>query len=182
MEGYIEDCAVLDIRTLRKRGWLVRGQSLSTSTRWRWHLKRQTILQAHLIADMRDPLKSVVTIVYEAGGQVYPQRITVIWRRSPFGGSRAFFVCPTSGRTCEVLVLGRHGFASSATNSLAYKTQSQGPLDRLLAAKTKLHKKLWPLEGPSHGARGKRRQRLWDRYWGLEMAVDEVFDGIGAAG
>jgi hypothetical protein len=86
------------------------------------------------------------------------------------------FLLPVAHVTCEVLPFGPHGFASRKANRITYASQGETKLGRLVSAKLKLYEKLWPMEESRHAVRGRHRESLWDRYWDLEFAIDQVMD------
>lgn len=176
--GTVDDGISLDIRVLRRRGWLVDGACSSQNLRWTSRLRGTLLETCRLTADLRYPADRCIVLEYPINGINHFQKIGLIARTMPFGGQRLFFQCPWLCLACEVMPLGSHGFASRQANKMTYRTQSEGVLGRNSSARAKLHDRLWPLEGHRKAARGKNRERLMDRYLDLEMAADAIMDAV----
>lgn len=74
--------------------------------------------------------------------------VSIIWKDCRFGGQRAYFICPgiVNGRGCyrrvAKLYMGNRYFLCRHCNRLAYASQSETPLDRLLRKANKRRVKL----------------------------------------
>ena len=174
--GAIENLATLDIRVMRRRGWLVDCSFRSQNLRWKWRISGQSVGAVTITANLTNPFDRHVIAEYELRGEPCRQRIAVIARPTPFAGLRFYFDCPVLHIPCEVLPFGAHGFGSRKANRITYASQGETKLGRLVSAKLKLYERLWPMEGARHAVRGRHRQRISDRYWDLEFEIDRVMD------
>ena len=103
------------------------------------------------------------------------QRITLVSTPCQYGGARKWFTCPVCARRCEVLYLRARRFACRKCQRVAYRSQSGGPIDRLIHKSQKLRT---PIEN------GKPKWMRWatfERRWELAYAVEEVVDSRSAA-
>jgi hypothetical protein len=75
----------------------------------------------------------------------------------------------------EVLVAVKGQFMSRKAAKLTYLSQSQTPLDRLMAAKDKVEAKATGQAGHPPSS-GRNRDRLWERYDELETATCMMFN------
>ena len=66
--------------------------------------------------------------------------VLIDWRTTPFGGSRAYFLCPECSRRVEILYAAPH-FACRRCHHLAHRSENQTPLWRKSAKLRKLQKK-----------------------------------------
>ena len=66
--------------------------------------------------------------------------VLIDWRTTPFGGSRAYFLCPECSGRVEILYVAPH-FACRRCHHLAYRSENQTPLWRKSAKLRKLQKK-----------------------------------------
>jgi len=133
--------------------------------------------------DLTDPLERTVQLTYSADGEPRSETIQILSRPMRFGGLRYYFRCPATARRCEKLYRSGGRFVSRQAGRLTYASQSEGPLDRMIRAKGKLEKRLWP-EGKRATPRGRNRRALIDRWSDLEERVDRCLDSFlaGVAG
>jgi hypothetical protein len=66
--------------------------------------------------------------------------ILLDWRTTPFGGSRAYFLCPECSERVEILYAAPH-FACRRCHHLAHRSENQTPLWRKSAKLRKLRRK-----------------------------------------
>jgi hypothetical protein len=66
--------------------------------------------------------------------------VLIDWRTTPFGGSRAYFLCPKCSRRVEILYAAPH-FACRRCHHLAYQSENRTPLWRKCVKLRKLQNK-----------------------------------------
>lgn len=93
----VEDCRTLDIRELRREGFLQRGQVFSGTSRWsNWQGKETASLGWTTTGS---DIRLCYTIHWrDREAEKIDYRVPVVWTPCNFGGQRPWFVCP--GRGC----------------------------------------------------------------------------------
>lgn len=94
------------------------------------------------------------------------------------GGERLWFHCPYCGRRCEVLCLAGKFAACRVCYRLPYRSQCEGPLDRLIRRQYKLEAMLWGKNRKWY--RRAKRDRLMTEWLRITEAVDCEFIGAYA--
>ena len=100
-----------------------------------------------------------------------------------YGGTRAWFRCPSCLRRCAVVYFGAPGgrYACRHCAHIAYLSQSEDEIGRLWRKQGKVERELaggvdeWDWQKPK-GMHWQTFERLSDRYWELEMQRDELFE------
>jgi len=172
--GYVDHTLALDIRELRKKGFVVEGRQ-----------KRGRIptplVPAGLsfIVDLVKPGDPHV-LIDVPGAKGHQQFIGLRSRETQFGGRRWFFLDEV-GHLCEKLYLVGRTFVSRKYGGLTYRTQSLGSLDRILQRREKLQKRLNGNRGRGP-ARGKVRHGLMAQLEEIERMIDFVGGALVRSG
>ena len=169
--GAVENHLGLDIRALRRRGYIKPGFVVSGV--WRWTLGGEPSDSVELTCDLTAPSRAAVELQFAANGMARTQRVVLQARACRYGGHRFYFLCPQRGAPCEVLLCVDGVFASRQEHGLVYASQTQVPLDRLLGVRDKAAARLRG-RGGLPIPRGANRQRVNARMAAAEAALDEA--------
>ena len=107
-----------------------------------------------------------------------PQAIVIVGLPCRFGGHRYYFLCPQTGRRCEVLYSGGRGFASRQHKRLSYASQTMGFLDRLRTKRDDAKERAFG-EGLHSRPRGANRVRLVAAWHLAEWKYNDAFAAEG---
>lgn len=170
--GTVEERPRLDIRVMRRRGFLRPGCIVSGTQSW--SRGGETTASVAVTVNLSDPAAGFVVVRFTLDGEPRVQQIDLAARPMRFGGRRYYFECPRLGDRCEVLPLLGGVFASRQAHRLAYQSQSEDRLGRLHRRSGKLEKRLHPTDrGPP---RGRNRKRLVAALIAAEVARERLFD------
>lgn len=124
--GTVEDHLSLDLRWLRRSGFVRRGarRSLDLS----WITERHGSEVARCIVHLRLSEDGSGYVEVGPSPTVLRQRVTIVARPTAFGGRRMYYMCPLRGHRCEVLYLREGMFASRQAHRLSYRSQSRPSL------------------------------------------------------
>lgn len=128
----------LDIRFMRKNGWLIPGRTGALS----WSVRGKSSGSiGYTVHDDRLELNYKCT---PHGGESTPikQNIYFIKTSCNYGGERVWLMCPYCGSRREVLYLHSCRFACRKCADLAYNCQQEQPLDRNYRQARKIRHKL----------------------------------------
>lgn len=147
----VESTRRIDIRFLRRKGWLNPGWMYSLN--WTSHGEPSGDIR-YLAEEDRLILKYRYR---EGGGEWESVEQPVRLETTPcrFGGVRHWFSCPRCHRRCEVLCGADKYFYCRKCYGLPYQTQLEGPHGRACIKRDRLEDKLW----------GDNRRRMWDKTW-----------------
>jgi hypothetical protein len=124
----------VDVRKLKRDGWLTPGAWFSTS--WSRNGQVHNSIGA-FVYDNRLVLQYRCRDTEDIELPVYFTRT-----RCNFGGERIWFVCPSCGRRCAVIYSCGKYFACRICGNVAYQTQNETWQDRLFTKANKLRKKI----------------------------------------
>jgi hypothetical protein len=170
--GAVEAALRVDMRYLRRIGYLV--PEASSSGMLRWSCNDQPSGSIGITVDLRDEEDLHATLDYSVNGDPRHQRITVEAKPCRYGGRRFYFRCPKTGDRCEVLAFAVGSFASRRAQRLTHHSQSEDRLGRLHRARLKVEARILGAKGMPR-PRGANRRRLVDRWAALEQATDDLF-------
>lgn len=170
--GAVEQALRLDMRQLRRLGFIQTGAKFSGPVRWTYRGEPSGAI--NLTVDLTDPDNGHVTLDYSVGGEPLTRLVDLESVRCRYGGRRFYFRCPHNGRRCEVLCCVGGVFASREHHRLTYFSQSETPLDRLGRAKRKAEARVMGTDGNPR-PRGENRARLLKRWSDLEAAWVDSF-------
>ncbi len=170
--GRMEDGLRVDMRVLRRRGYLVPGAIVSGKMAWeRCDVCTGTVgLRTEL-----QVAQGLLMISYSRAGQDHHEEVAIVSTPCRYGGRRFYFICPRSGVRCELLISMRGGpFVSRKANRLTYSTQSEDRLARLQTARLKAEDRAFGRKGLPK-PRGARKRRLRSRWIDLECRAEDLF-------
>lgn len=170
--GAVEQCLRLDMRQLRRHGFVRPGAR--ASGQWAWSRGGERTGAISLTVDLADPDNGFVQLDYSVGGEPRTRRVSIEAAPCRYGGRRFYFRCPQDGRRCEVLCCVGGEFASRQRHRLTYYSQSETPLDRLQRATGKAEARAMGTNGNPR-PRGENRERLVERWSRLEGAYLATF-------
>jgi hypothetical protein len=165
--GAVEQSLRIDIRQLRRSGYVRAGERRSGV--WTWSRRGERVGSIGFAVDLTDPDNGRAELDYSVNGERRQRTIHVEAAPCRYGGRRFYFRCPRSGRRCELLCGVGGEFASRQHQRLTYFSQSETPLDRLQRAKNKAEARAFGTNGNPR-PRGRNRERLNDRWADLEDA------------
>lgn len=174
--GTVNAAIRLDIRAMRRQGFLQPGAVTSGAQRWTWEATGEETGSVSVSVNLTDPEAGLALVRFTLNGDPRSQEIRIESRPMRYGGRRFYFVCPRTLRRCEVLPMVGGVFASRQAHRLTYHSQSLTALDRLRDRSWKLEKRLWPDKGSRRPRpRGKNRQRLLAAWERADMAFEDMF-------
>ncbi|MBT8360431.1 MAG: hypothetical protein KJO32_05705 [Deltaproteobacteria bacterium] len=145
-KGLTEHQQRIDTKDLNKTGLLTPGRSGILS--WRNRLGETTGSVSYKISDRCMTLKYSYLIengeLRQQEDQAVPVILTVLLDRTPmhFGGYRTWFLCPDCNRRCRVLYGSQKLFLCRNCSNLAYASQNEDKVSRLILRSRKIRKKL----------------------------------------
>lgn len=186
-QAAVEDVTSLDIRRLRRLGFMQANTEASGPIIWKDRDGRTT---ASINLTVRLGERSGVAELRFStnGGETKTQSVRITGEPMRFGGWRFYFVCPRLGHRCERLAVIGGVFASRQAHRLAYASQSEDQLGRLHRRAAKLGRRLTD-PASRNKPRGANRERLLEAWVEAESELDELFTvealrrfGVGADG
>jgi hypothetical protein len=163
--GAIEDMIRLDIRAMRRQGFLRPGAVTKGFQSWSYVATGEESGSVGVTVNLENPEFGLVTVRFLLNGEPRVQEISLESRRMRYGGWRYYFLCPHDQRRCEVMPMIGGVFASRQVHRVTYQSQSNDQVSRLREKASKLEKRLWAKDGKPK-PRGARRERLiqaWDQ-------------------
>jgi len=172
--GAVEEVLHLDMRYLRRNGFIVPGYRRTAFLHW----TRQGIRTASIavIVDLSDPGREFATLLYSFRGNRIEQYVTIDAVPCRYGGFRYYFLCPDTGARVETLVpsdIADGRCISRSAAALSYASQSETELDRLWRAQEKAADKAFGRNGHPR-PRGENKRRLEQRWEDLSGIVDRL--------
>lgn len=166
--GAVEQYPAIDLRILRRAGLLSAGEY--THTTLHWGNQAPPALSARIFIDLSDTADASMRIVGSANDGAITQRSAIECVPCPFGGVRAYFLCPINGTRCQQLFFVDGVFASRKAHKLAYASQSEDELSR---ARRRVRNLRRQVEGDFRYARprGRNRRLAMQR---LQIAMNEA--------
>jgi hypothetical protein len=173
--GTVDAALRLDIRVMRRQGFLSVGSMNSGVQRWSRVATGEETGSVSVCMDLIKLEGGQLTVDFKCNGERKTQIIQLERVPMRFGGWRFYFLCPLSGCRCEVLPFAKGIFASRRALRFAYQSQSEDRLGRLRDKARRLERQLWPKNGKGR-PRGRRRRELVEAW----AAADQAFDGAFA--
>ena len=170
--GTVDAAIRLDLRVMRRQGFLVPGGV--TSGVQRWARAGEETGSVGVTVNLADPDAGFVVVRFSLNGDPRVQEIPLASRAMRYGGQRYYFLCPKHGRRCEVMPLVGGVFASRQAQRLTYQSQSADQIDRMRDRAHRLEKRLWPDKGKPR-PRGRNRERLLDAWERADTAFESMF-------
>lgn len=139
--GNVEEMLALDIRALRRLGVVRAGECVCDTVRW--SIGGLSASSVRIRVDLSDIERGGgATITGDMPGSAVNQHVAIEMVPSPFGGYRCYFICPFTGRRCEVLYYAGSQFGSREAQRLSYAVQGMNELSRARRKVAKLRSRL----------------------------------------
>jgi hypothetical protein len=172
--GNLDSAMRLDIRVLRRQGFLKPGAITSGVQRWTWVATGEETGSVSVTVNLADPASGLVVVRFTLNGDPRVQEIRLVSKPMRYGGRRYYFECPRHFRRCEVMPLVGGVFASRQAHRMTYSSQSSDRLSRLRDRSWKLEKRLWPDNGKGR-PRGRNRERILEAWERADSAFEDLF-------
>ena len=172
--GTVDAAIRLDLRVMRRQGFLVPGGVTSGVQRWTRTATGEETGSVSVTVNLADPDAGFVVVRFSLNGDPRVQEIQLASFPMRYGGRRYYFLCPKHGRRCEVMPLVGGVFASRQAQRLTYQSQSADQIDRMRDRAHRLEKRLWPDKGKPR-PRGRNRERLLDAWERADTAFESMF-------
>jgi hypothetical protein len=172
--GTVDAALRLDLRVMRRQGFLVAGAVTSGVQRWTRVATGEESGSVGVTVNLADPDAGFVVVRFNLNGDPRVQEIQLESRPMRYGGRRYYFLCPKHGRRCEVLPMVGGVFASRQAGRLTYQSQSADQIDRMRDRAHRLEKRLWPDKGKPR-PRGRNRERLVEAWSEADSAFENMF-------
>lgn len=172
--GNLDSAIRLDIRAMRRQGFLKPGAIISGVQRWTWVATDEETGSVSVTVNLADPAAGFVVVRFTLNGDPRVQEIRLVSTPMRYGGRRYYFECPRQFRRCEVMPLVGGMFASRQAHRMTYASQSLDRLGRLRERSWKLEKRLWPGKG-GRQPRGRNRERLLEAWERADSAFETLF-------
>ena len=171
--GDVEEMLALDIRALRRLGIVRAGECVCDTVRW--SIGGLSASSARLRVDLSDIERGgVMTIAGVMPDGTIKQRVAIELVPSPFAGHRCYFICPLTGRRCEVVYYAGGQFASREAQKLSYGVQGMNDLSRARHKATKLRSRLRG-SGNLPRPRGPNRIDVVERLHGAKFEAKTLY-------
>lgn len=171
--GAVESFPALDMRNLRRQGWIKPHTRATGSQTWSDRRTGRQTASINLSVELgAEGGEAVLTFAYS--GEPRTQRIRIESAPMRYGGRRFYFVCPLRHHRCERLSVVGGVFASRQAHRLTYQSQSEDRLGRLHRKAGKLRQRLDD-PPPRKRPRGARKARLLEAWIDAETARDDAF-------
>lgn len=139
--GNVEEMLALDIRVLRRLGLVRPGECTCDTVQW--SIGGLSASSARLRVDLSDIERGgIMAMIGELPDGAINQHVAIEMVPSPFGGHRCYFVCPITGRRCEVIYYTGGRFGSREAQRLSYAVQGMDEVSRARRKTTKLRSRL----------------------------------------
>lgn len=159
-EGKVEHALSVDVRALRRLGLVRAGECMIDTLHWSNGGLRAA--EGRVRIDLSDIDAATVAITARTPHGTLSQRVAIEGIPCRFGGHRFYYLCPDTGRRCEVLYLVHGRFASRGAHGLSYAVQGMDELARVGRRRRKLRDRLAG-SGLSPRPRGMKRYALAKR-------------------
>jgi hypothetical protein len=170
--GAVEQSLRFDMRQLRRRGFIRTGAHLAGT--WSWSRGGEKSGAIAFRIDLSNPDDGHADLSFSVGDEPRQQRIVIEAVACRYGGRRFYFICPRTGRRCEMLCCVGGVFASRQFHRLSYASQSEDPLGRLHRARAKAEARALGQDGKPR-PRGANRERVFEQWCAYEEAADALF-------
>jgi hypothetical protein len=96
--GTVDATIRLDMRAMRRQGFLVPGAVTSGVQRWTWTATGEERGAVNVTVNLVDPDGGHVTVRFNLNGEPKVQTIDLTSPAMRYGGRRYYFLCPKHGR------------------------------------------------------------------------------------
>jgi len=166
--GKAESQHAVDIRWLKRKGWLYDGCDGSLT----WNCRgEETGSIRYLVSS------DTIKLIYrhrENGGEWEPVETGIRLEYTPcnYGGERVWMRCPHCNRRCAIVYLAGKYPACRKCYNLAYYSEGETYLDRAMRQARKAQKKLGYDDGDLSACLPKPKGMHWKTYYKLKRKVD----------
>jgi hypothetical protein len=167
----------IDLKYLKKRGWLNPGYRYSLS----WNMNGEpsgkinyTAHEGHLLLDFK------VRDYDEEEWTPVKQTIRFDYTHVHFGGQRQWLVCPRCQRRCRILYGGSRFYCRKCYR-LKYQSQAEDAVQRAVTRAQRVRKRLGGFEGIDDPFPPKPKGMHWKTYNRLEKADEEAASRLDAS-
>lgn len=166
--GAVEQFPAIDLRVLKRAGLICVGEC--TYDTLHWQNQALEAFSAKIFIDLSDTGDASMRVMMP--GERH--RIAIDCVPCPYGGNRAYFLCPINGNRCMQLFLVDGIFASRKAHGLTYASQSEDELSRAQRKVRKLHRQI---DGDYRFARsrGDNRWRLLQKLRDAEFETKSLY-------
>jgi hypothetical protein len=172
--GTVDAALRLDLRVMRRQGFLVPGAVTSGVQRWTRVATGEESGSVGVTVNLAGGDTGSLVVRFNFNGEPRVQEIDLVSAPMRYGGRRYYFRCPKLGHRCEVLPSVGGVFASRQAGRLTYQSQSADQIDRMRDRAHRLEKRLWPGKGKPR-PRGRNRERLLDAWERADTAFESMF-------
>lgn len=172
----VEDCRSLDVNRLHREGLLRPGLYFS----WAWKDGQGNVKASIGVRTLPGAVELAYTVTPRGGDpQDIRYRVPLAYTPCNYGGERPWFVCPGKGcgRRVAKLYLGGAYFLCRHCHDLAYESQREDRLSRLITKEQKIRLRLgghpgliYPFPKKPKGMHWKTYSRLREEALELSMA------------
>jgi len=174
--GLVEYAASIDI------AFLTRTERIRLATASTGRLDVAAPLGAHRLtvqydSDLTNLDHSFITFSFMSGGSQHHQTVMLLVTRPHLGGIRLWFVCPVTTKRTRILYLpdGRKQFASREAHNLAYRSQAESNLFRMITQAQNIRARLngdLSIHGPFPPRPRGMHQRTYDRLRAKALTIE----------
>ncbi len=166
--GAVEQFTCIELRVLKRAGLIRTGECTYDTLYWR--NQAPEALSAKIFIDLSDTDDASMRVIMS--GERH--RVAMACVPRPYGGIRAYFLCPINGTRCEQLFLVDGIFASRKAHGLTYASQSEDEVSRARRKVRKLHRQI---DGDYRFARsrGSNRWRLMQELRDAEFNAKALY-------
>ena len=169
--GTMESALRIDVRTLRRLGFLKEGAVTNGPLNWTRGGKPSGSVRC--IVNLATADNRHMTISYRLNDrQDVAAHIGIVGVPMRFGGLRYYALCPKCWGRCEVLPIVADKVACRKCQRLSYESQSEDRLRRLRSKADRLYHRIF--DGPRR-LRGENRKRVVERWTDADVAFEEGF-------
>ncbi len=172
--GTVDAAIRLDIRAMRRQGFIRPGAVTSGVLHWTWTATGEETGSVNITVNLTATDYGSLTVRFSLNGEPRVQEVDLIGRPMKYGGRRYYFRCPKHHSLCEVLPMVGGVFGSRRAQRLTYQSQSSTQIDRLREKALKLEKRLWPGNGKCR-PRGRNRERLTAAWEAADSGFEYLF-------
>ena len=173
----IEEVRRIDIRYLKKRGWLIDkpGNFMSCTLSWTCQGEPNGFINVQFHFDRLE----LDYRFREGDGDWVPIKQTILLENTPchYGGSRKWFTCPECHNRVGILCGAGQLFLCRHCYQLPYGSQMESGLDRLISKKHKLGNKIFEdYDGSGWRKRKGMQCNTFDRLYACYAELEDQID------
>ena len=160
----------IDVRRWKREGFLEPHRTFG----WQWHTQDGRSAASIMVHTLPDQV--ILSYRYRRPGEEWREEsypILLDWTECHLGGKRPWFLCPGCGRRVALLYVDSL-FQCRQCLRLAYQSQREGHLDRLLRRKDKIRKRL----GWENGTEYRKPKGM---HWKTYLRLIEEYEDADAA-